>query len=371
MTQPSQSPCKSPFEPNERLRHLIGLHFHPEWGSAYWLNRQEKMGWNVPDRIRCMDDLWKLGPMPHEDLRTHPAKSFIPKAFHDQLTHFIVGETAGTSGKPSVTAFRRDEFQEAFISPFLKVVEITGFPKKETWLWVGPTGPHIIGKVVRELAKQTDCMDPFSIDFDPRWAKTLTNGSIARQRYLDHVTRQTMTVLEREDIGILFITPPALNALTPKLTHKQRGQIRGIHYGGMSLTPDMVNEFRSAFPGAVHLAGYGNTLFGVAMEIVDENRVHMDYFPMGERVVFQTVNCTNPNTPPTSWPPQATKSNEPGRVLFHRLDESCLLVGMLERDQAILIPPTPRAIALGARTCGLRNPRPLESMTENIQLGIY
>ena len=56
----------------------------------------------------------------------------------------------------------------------------------------------IIGKVVRELARQTGSMDPFSVDFDPRSAKRLADGSTARQRYLDHVTTQALDVLRRD-----------------------------------------------------------------------------------------------------------------------------------------------------------------------------
>ena len=56
-------------------------------------------------------------------------------------------------------------------------------------------------------------MDPFSVDFDPRWAKKLADGSLARRRYLDHVTAQALDVLEREEVGVLFTTPPALAAL--------------------------------------------------------------------------------------------------------------------------------------------------------------
>ena len=118
----------------------------------------------------------------------------------------------------------------------------TGFPAGRPWLWVGPSGPHVIGKAVRELARQTGSMDPFSVDFDPRWAKRLADGSLARQRYLDHVTDQALDVLAREEVGVLFTTPPALAALAERMTDRQREAIRGVHYGGMSMTPEAVNR---------------------------------------------------------------------------------------------------------------------------------
>src|SRR5262249_38103663 len=248
---------------DERLGAVVYLDLHPLYGSRYWLARQERLGIDVRDRVRSLEDLWLLGRTPLEDLRRHSVRDLVPQAFHGQLSRFVVGETAGTSGPPQVTAYRHDEFQEAFVTPFLKVAEQTGFPRSVNWLWVGPSGPHVIGKVVRELARQTGSMDPFSVDFDPRWAKRLAPGSLARQRYLDHVTDQALDVLRREDVGVLFITPPALTALQQKMSDEQREAIRGIHYGGMSMTAQTVNAFRSAFPEAVHLAGYGNTLFGV------------------------------------------------------------------------------------------------------------
>ncbi len=353
---------------DERLRELLGLHFHPRHGSSYWLARQEELGWEVCDRVRTLDDLWLLGPMPPKDLRDRPVRAFIPRAFHKQLHRFVVGETAGTSGAPQATAYRDDEFQAAFVAPFLRVAKATGFPHGEPWLWVGPSGPHVIGKVVRELARQTGSMDPFSVDFDPRWAKRLADGSLARQRYLDHVTTQALDVLRREEVGVLFTTPPALAALAERLDDRQREAIHGVHYGGMSLTPEEVDRFRQAFPQAVHLAGYGNTLFGVVMEVADGDRAAMDYFPLDGRVQFHVVAGTNSGD---GWPPRECRRGERGRLLFHRLDESCLLVGVMERDEAERVAPRAEALSLGGGADGLRDPRPPAASAGQLRLGLY
>lgn len=356
----------------DRLRDLLALHLHPTLGSTYWLVRQERLGWSLRDRVRTFEDLWLLGPTPSQDLRRYPLKAFVPRAMHGQWPRFTIGETAGTSGRPRLAAYRDDEFQIAFVDPFLRVAEATGFPRGEPWLWVGPSGPHIIGKVVRELARQTGSLDPFSVDFDPRWAKRLAEGSMARQRYLEHITEQALDVLEREEVGVLFITPPALASLTKRLSDRRREAIQGVHYGGMSLTPGIVNEFRAAYPNAVHLAGYGNTLFGVVMEVADEPREAIDYFPLSPRVRFHVVERpARQDAASEDWPPPRCPRRVPGRVLFHRLDESCLLVGMLERDQAELVPPSPAALALGGEADGLRNPRPSDDAKAKLQLGLY
>jgi hypothetical protein len=341
---------------DDRLHELLALHFHPRHGSRYWLRRQEALGWDVRDRVRTEDDLPLLGPTPPDDLARFPLRDFIPCGLHGQLDRFVVGDTAGTTGRPGRTAYRDDEFQAAFVTPFLRAARATGFPRGESWLWVGPSGPHVIGKAVRELARQTGSMDPFSVDFDPRWVKRLGDGSFARERYLEHVLGQALDVLEREDVGVLFTTPPVLAALLRRMTDRQREGIRGVHYGGLSLTAAALNEFRAAFPRAAHLAGYGNTLFGVLMEVADGPRQALDYFPLADRVRVQVVGRPQGGT---------------GRVLFHRLDESCLLVGVVERDEAEPIAPSSEALALGCRGDGLRDPRPAADPGGQVRLGLY
>jgi len=369
-----QAPGAQPLglsDQDDRLRDLLALHFHPEHGSRYWLRRQEQLGWDVRDRVRTRDDLWLLGPMPADDLRGFPVRDFIPRGLHGQLPRFVLGETAGTSGRPCVTAYRDDEFRDAFVAPFLKVARATGFPQGEPWLWVGPSGPHIIGKVVRELARQTGSMDPFSVDFDPRWAKRLADESLARERYLDHVTGQALDVLERENVGVLFTTPAALTALARCMTDRQREAIRGVHYGGTSITAAALNAFREAFPRAVHLSGYGNTLFGVVMEVVDRPRQALDYFPLSDRVRFRVVDWPGEAGGGAGWPPVERGPGDTGRVVFDRLDESCLLVGVVERDEAARISPSPEALALGGGADGLRDPRPPAALGGRLQLGLY
>jgi hypothetical protein len=361
-------PAPSIRDEEGRLNELLDLHLHPLHGSRYWLRRQEALGWDVCDRVRTPGDLWLLGPTPADDLRRIPLTDFIPRVFHRDLDRFVIGETGGTTGPPCATAYRDDEFQMAFVDPFVSAAQVAGFPQGEPWLWVGPSGPHIIGKAVRELARQTGSMDPFSVDFDPRWARRLAAGSLAQQRYLDHVTDQALDVLRREPVGVLFITPPALGALARRMTDRQREAIHGVHYGGMSLSARAINAFRAAFPCAVHLAGYGNTLFGVVMEVEDREREALDYFPTGDRLRFHVAACAEGQE--ERWPPRLLPPGETGRVVFDRLDESCLLAGVVERDDAELVAPSPVACALGARV-GLRNPRPPARLAPQVAGGLY
>jgi phenylacetate-coenzyme A ligase PaaK-like adenylate-forming protein len=348
---------------DDRVRAIIDLHFHPDFGSQYWLARQAELGLNARERIRTVEDLSALEATPLDDLRKFPVRDFIPQTFRKQLHRFILGETAGTSGLPRATAYRDDEFQAAFVAPFLEVARATGFPENRSWLWIGPSGPHIIGKAVRELARQMGSIDPFSVDFDARWVKKLAENSIGLHRYVDHVVSQALDVINREEIGVLFTTPPTLAHLSQRMTDKQRESIRGVHYGGLRISAEQLNDFREEFPNAVHLSGYGNTLFGVVMEVEDGPRQALDYYPHSDRIVFELVEVDSGAS--------IGKPSQVGRVCFHRLDESCLLVGVTERDEAEWVAPSPPAIALGWKRYGLRDPHPPAKSQSKLRVGLY
>ena len=209
---------------------------------------------------------------------------------------------------------------------------------------------------MRELARQTGSMDPFSVDFDPRWAKRLAEGSLARQRYLDHVTEQALDVLRPRGGRRSVHHAARPGGPGRRLTDRQREAIHGIHYGGMSMTARNVNGFRAAFPNAVHLSGYGNTLFGVVMEVADRSRTALDYFPLGERLRFTS---SAPRRQKWDWPPPPARGGKHRPVLFHRLDESCLLVGVIERDEAEMVAPVAGRASWGqALACAIRGRPP-------------
>jgi len=344
------------------LHHVIAVHFDPKGGTPFWLNRAADLGIDPLRDVDGIEDLVLFGQMTDEDLQQRPLTDYIPKQFHHRLDRFILGQTGGTTGHGTWTAYRNDEFDEAFVLPFVEAATHVGFPHNEQWLYIGPSGPHIIGKVVKHLAIALGSPDPFSVDFDPRWVKRLTDGSIARQRYTQHVIDQAMRVIDSQPIGVLFTTPVVLQSLAQTMTNHQRARIRGVHYGGMAVSTQQIDQFqKESFPNAIHLSGYGNTLFGCCLELNTQAGRPMDYFPYGNRLILECINDLGNPLPP----------GERGQVRFTRLDESMLIVRMIERDQATLIEPPSDAPDRFA-SCGVRNPEPPSaSLTAAPTVGLY
>lgn len=331
-------------EIDDRLQEILHVHFDTRWGSPFWLRLRSEFSFDPLTDIRNVADLVHFGPTPIELLAKLPVEEFIPRKYHDRLSEFVVAETSGATGPPKRTAYLSDEFRMAFVEPFLAGAAAVKFPKDRHWLYIGPSGPHIIGKAARECAIALGSMDPFTVDFDPRWSQKLPSGSMARNRYLEHVLQQAESVLKSQDIGVLFSTPPVLAALGERLDLTQRESIAGIHLGGVAAEEGfwdaLTNEW---FPNAVAMGGYGNSLAGMCPQLIADTYFPPTYFPYGERLV---LDIDSPN------------ESGRGQVLFHRLDHSCFLPNVLERDEAEGIRIEEHSHLKGFQQFGICDPRP-------------
>jgi hypothetical protein len=123
------------------LRRVVAVHFDPDGGSPYWLRRQRELGLDARREVRAMEDLDLLGPMDESALAGRPVEDFIPRSLLDRRGECIVGETAGTLGRPKFAVPRRDEFEAAFVAPFVAAAGRAGFPRGLNWLFIGPPAP--------------------------------------------------------------------------------------------------------------------------------------------------------------------------------------------------------------------------------------
>lgn len=297
------------------LQRVIALHFDPVRGAPFWLERQAVLGLDALREIRTLADLARLGAMSAAALRERPLLDFVPVSQRGRLVGGVIAETGGATGRPKRTVFSRDEFTAAFVTPFVQAADHAGFPRGGPWLWLGPSGPHVIGHAALACATALESPPPLAVDFDPRWYRRLPAESFARQRYLEHVVEQALDVLRSEPVEVLFATPAVLAKLVERMSAGQREKIRGVHYGGMRVSPAALRTAQLEwFPNAVHLAGYGNSLFGVCMEFGGPADRRLCYHPHGPRHVVQVA--------------------ADGRVWMSRLDETALIANLPERDVA-------------------------------------
>ena len=347
---------------SERLRRILDLHFDADFGSPYWQRRLRAGACPPPDEINSLEDLGRFGAFDLGLLSRHPVEDFSPRAVRAR-TSLVLAETGGTSGTPASTAYTREDFEEAFITPFLNSVGATPFDEGH-WLWLGPGGPHIIGKAAQRIAALTTGSDAFSVDFDPRWFRRLTPGSVARERYLGHVLEQAHRVLAHQDVRYLFSTPVVLQALGEALPDAVRERIRFVYLGGMPVRGGALISLGEYFPNAQFLAGYGNTLFGVLHEATPApaSDAPRTYLPQGDRLIVRVVPAGESSAADRCN--QRVAAGARGQVMLHRLDESAFLPCVLERDGA-------ERVACGETQDGLRDPDALQTSRFTPDSGIY
>jgi thienamycin biosynthesis protein ThnN len=362
------------------IQNVLSLHFHPAQGSPFWLERQRQLDFNVSDEIRSRQDFHRLGPMDIGALRTRPVTDFIPRALHQNLSTFFLSETGGTTGDPCRRVFSPQEFDDAFLAPWLKAVAEHNFPRGGRWLFVGPGGPHIIDRSARYMARSLGSLEPFTVDCDVRWIKRQAKGSMGLKLYLDHVLAQATNIISRQTISTLFTTPPLLVALAGVMRPDEKKQILGIHTGGMNLEPQTALELQAHFPNAVILPGYGNSLFGVTFPQVRKGTENLAEAgiqtpPPPENMQDDIFQVQDPALwlqlapiPENEQAPQdlitCVAPGQRGRVILHRLDPSFLILNLAERDTAL-------AVACPNNEIGLARIAPLQFATPLDRQGVY
>ncbi|AGF77432.1 hypothetical protein UWK_00858 [Desulfocapsa sulfexigens DSM 10523] len=314
---------------------ILDIHFDSDTGTPYWLDALKRKDLQRRD-FQEINDLQLLGPMDVEAMRSRPITDFVPRSLHGCMAEMILAETGGTTGNPCRRVYLPEEFHAAFVAPWLQAVRRFHFPTHQKWLFVGPSGPHVIAQAARAFARATDSLEPFSIDCDVRWVKQQQPNSMGHMLYMDHLSSQALNIINQQEITVLFTTPPLLLVLAKQMTEKQRLQITGIHTGGMAQDSETSQQLARLFPAAVILPGYGNSLFGVTFEseqimgepsvfFVHDPSLHLHLLPLPK----------DKHEPPRLA--DTVPEGQRGRIMFHRFDRSFLLLNMLERDTAVRV----------------------------------
>ncbi len=352
------------------VRAIVARHFHPTAGTRFWLERAHSLGLDARDRIRRAEDLALLGPLLREQLHAQPLLHLVPAGLHADLGRLVLSETGGTSGTPLRSVFSPEEFRAGFVEPFQTAVRARGFPTSGAWAFVGPSGPHVIHQAARAFARAAGCLEPFAVDFDPRWARAQSPGSLGARLYREHVAAQALAIFRRERIEVVFSTPPVLLHLAAALPPAQRANIRGIHIGGMALDADTRAALHAAYAEAVLLPAYGNSLAGISPELSapGEDGPARYALPAG-RLRLRVLRRPPSGVFDAAALHDDAAEGECGRVVLDRLDPTFLIANLIERDEARMEACPVATAAEGFLDRVLVDPRPAREVA--VEGGLY
>ena len=230
------TPEEAKAQLDNQVREIINWHFSPETGCQFWLEWAKK---NFDPRgvVNSYEDIIaKFDHFQDEWLRDLQPEVWVPKAFEGKP--FNIFETGGTTGMPKQRVGWNDfrvDYEE-----FSHKLKDEHFPKGQSWIMVGPTGPRRLRLAVEHLANYRGSACYF-VDLDPRFVKKVISNKqfdVARQ-YMDHVVDQAVLLLKNRKISAIFTTPKLLEALAEKVDLYSAG-IRGCFVGGTTMTPQYV-----------------------------------------------------------------------------------------------------------------------------------
>jgi hypothetical protein len=339
---------------DEWTRTVLRRTFDPEHGSPYWLARARDLDFD-PHDIKRYEELAAFGPFPLAALREQDPCSLVPLAVPRPLTGRI-WDSGGTTGEPCRVFYTPDMITHRGVWRRWSFVS-EGFEPGRTWLQATPTGPHLIGHGVWEVAELYSSL-VYGIDMDPRWVKRLIRDARLKDAadYTAHLVEQMVSALRHGRIDYVNTTP----ALFAALLREQRelvGALSGVRLSGTQISGAMHREFRAALRGGLCGLSYGNTFGNAAGLPAEEDGDLLPYLPNYPQVTMTVVDKNDWSTP--------VGFGENGQVRLTVLHEDLFLPNVLERDQAI-------RYDTGAQwPCdGVANVRPLQ-VTRAAPEGLY
>jgi len=349
---------------DEQTVRIVQLHFHPEHGAPFWLEKAKTYNFNPLTDVKCFDDLKKFPLFEDDWLRGGPVQRFLPKKWHNEPKY--VFETGGTTGIPKSRCVVKDHWIDYEL--FSDTLPEKSFPKGTNWLMLGPSGPRRLRLAVEHLCQFRGGIC-FCIDLDPRWVvKLLKKGDVQGAKdYADHCIDQAVTILGAgHDIQCAFATPKLLEALALRLIDKgssiEEAGLKGIFCGGTEMTAQWMRFAKEELLGPnVHIAAtYGNTLMGLACgkPVSAADNYKISYYAPQPRATIEVVDFKDYN--------KLVPYGSTGRVKLYTLTEELFVPGFMERDEGEREQPYETF-----PWDGISGTRPFHELAKTTTVGVY
>ncbi len=333
MTNPLEQLC------DDRVMSVIERHFNPGSGSDYWLDWARRHKMDPIREIRTPDDVFeRLHFVDAEDqdhyetaARQRPIECFIPKSIQDSDRWIWVSETGGTTGLPKRGNWDSKYWQ--FVMEFSDhFMDEYGFPRNANWMYISPTGPHTIGRMVVSYAEQRGgkC---FTIDLDPRIVKTFLRegNSAAADRYIRHIWDQVAAVMNYQKIDIIYGTSRLLEMMPEYIASSVLRDVRAVLHAGTRMGRDTQRLLREDVFKNVPVVGmYGTSTTGVSFQAPSTSAQDaITYIPSSPEILIDIVDKQG----------NVVAYNEEGDVRMWRFSDDSLIPGFIERDRATRVRP--------------------------------
>jgi phenylacetate-coenzyme A ligase PaaK-like adenylate-forming protein len=323
-------PRETPIgDPDAYLRAALAWHFGRDTGSAFWLAKAKQLDFDPATDIKSYEDLRRF-PNIASELRDVAVPDLIPRGYGTPAPRPRVMESGGTTGAPKRVIQTPDWLAQASRWN-CEEFERGGYARGRGLLGIVPAGPHGIGVAAAMAAERLGSIF-YTVDLDPRWVKKLVarNDSEQSSAYVEHILEQARYILQSQDIGNIFTTPPIVAAIArdDDLVKLVNDKVSYIAAGGTQVDADTYLLLRDIFPGVTITGVFGNTMvMGMAKTrtIQPADGVFV-YDPRSPYMVFHVID------PGTG---EAVPYGERGQVVINLIAKAMFIPNNLERDSAV------------------------------------
>lgn len=319
------------------LQSVMELHFHPEYGTPYWLDRESELGFDPRGDITSVGDLSKFPDADEEALRSSEFRYVTPQYY--DVTNLDISNSSGTTGQKKSMPYGRpvtDDIAEWYAWHVGQRSSTDG-----DWFAIGPYGLyerhlvgaanacgqacHFVGIESKRLKKQASVLQEMTsgvggfvrslpdllsgVKGIPRFEATLEAAD-------DIISSQSFTHLA-SGIGIPQRLYPKLEAKGPT----DPADVETILLSGGHIPKEEREELASLYPNASIVPMYATSFTGACIDHPDTD--HVAYYPMAPSAFLDVVGDSG-----------QVPVEERGRVAIHRVGADFLWPMQVERETA-------------------------------------
>jgi len=346
------------INPDKYLQKVIEIHFDDTYGSPYWLEQKETLGFDPIQEIKNFDDLLNKFPVSDEEaLKERPIEDFIPKLFkkkfkiNNQTKEIInpeifnIAKSSGTTGKKKKMPWSNNITEEIkeWYDYNLDLYNQAG----GNWLVCGPYGQY-----EKDLINAGNVRGGF-VFFNGIETKDIKNKSIQLNKIAQNPLKiLDSSLLEQALLGAAHMKPtiesikddinsqrfnnlassPFFVASIHELLLRENSQVKpeDIHtilISGASITKETINKLKRLYINAKVIPMYASSIIGPAFDHPETEDIV--YYPPKPLVKFNVIKNDGTNKL------EEVDYNERGRVVLQRISECFFWPNQTERETGI------------------------------------
>lgn len=368
---------------------VMDIHFDETYGTPFWRDRMQNLGFDPREEIDSLQDLSQLGEADEEALVESSVEDFMPRLFADQergtwesyqdvgvdMSGYDMSKSSGSTGKKKVMPWRKGLSEEVADWYDLNF-EIRDISDEGNWLIAGPPGlyekqitkaaenrgeiPFFSGIETRKLKPQTKELGQMMGETGQFVREALTNPGkvksavegLIRMKYTMQVVEEDM---ESEEIGVMASAPQlvdrAYEMLESDATASDPEDMQALLLSGMGVDEDTINRMEQNYQNAEVIPMYATSFTGANFD--NPRSEDLEYHSISPFITFDVVEQDKTDFSQRDQ----VDYGERGQVVLNHLSEGFLWPNQTERETAERRKPTE---VFGSSGDGIADIEPLE-----------